>query len=140
MNIPTGVLPAVRNMKDFDRALASSHDTIILLESHLSQLKNLVNYTKRAHKDILLHFDLIQGLQANVYGMEFLLREVKPDGILSTRAKGISLARRHPLMAIQPMCLVDTLALEDTAKPVARCRPDCIEVLPGLMPSMIKKL
>ncbi|HLR79672.1 MAG TPA: glycerol-3-phosphate responsive antiterminator [Bacillota bacterium] len=140
MNIPTGVLPAVRNMKDFDRALASSHDTIILLESRLSQLKNLVNYTKRAHKDILLHFDLIQGLQANEYGMEFLLREVKPDGILSTRGKVISLARRHNLLAIQRMFLLDSLALENNVKLVERCKPDCIEVLPGLMPSMIKKI
>lgn len=140
MEIPTGVLPAIRKMKDFDRALKSKHPTIILLETRLSQLKSMVTYAKRAHKTVLIHFDLIQGLKADEYGMEYLIREVKPDGILSTRGNIITLARKNNLLAIQRMFLLDSLALDHNIKLIERSQPDCVEVLPGLMPSIVEQI
>lgn len=140
MEIPTGVLPAIRKMKDFDRALKSSHESIVFLESRLSQLKGMVNYMKRENKKSLIHFDLIQGLKADEYGMEFLIHEVKPDGILSTRGNIIALAKKHKLFAIQRMFLLDSLALENNLKLIRRSQPDCVEVLPGLMPSITERI
>ncbi|CDQ39045.1 MULTISPECIES: glycerol-3-phosphate responsive antiterminator [Virgibacillus] len=138
MDVPTGILPAIRKMKDFDKALETPHDSIVILETRLSQIKSLVNYSKRANKQILIHFDLIQGLKSDDYGMEFLIREIKPDGILSTRANVISMAKKHQLLAIQRVFLLDSLALEQNIKLINRVRPDCIEVLPGLIPTMIQ--
>ena len=140
MEIPTGVLPAIRKMKDFDRALKSQHSSIVLLETRLSQLKSMVTYAKREHKKVLIHFDLIQGLKADEYGMEYLIREVKPDGILSTRGNIITLARKNNLLAIQRMFLLDSLALDHNIKLIERSRPDCVEVLPGLMPSIVEQI
>lgn len=138
MNTPAGILPAIRKMKDFDFALETSYESIVFLETRLAQLKSLVEYTKRANKKALVHFDLIQGLRADDYAMEFLLREIKPDGILSTRANVISMAKKNNLLAIQRVFLLDSLALEHNIKLINRTKPDCIEVLPGLMPAMIK--
>lgn len=140
MDHPIGVLPAIRKMKDFDRVLKTTHESIVFLETRLSQLKSLVDYTKRANKKALVHFDLIQGLKADEYGMEFLIREVKPDGILSTRGNVIGLAKKHKLLAIQRMFLLDSLALEHNLKLIERSQPDCIEVLPGLIPSIIEQI
>ncbi|SHF85175.1 glycerol-3-phosphate responsive antiterminator [Ornithinibacillus halophilus] len=138
--IPTGVLPAIRNMKDFEKALQSNHDILLVLESRLSQLKSIVSYAKRENKDIYLHFDLIQGLKPDEFGMEFLIREVKPAGILSTRGNVIKLAKKNKLVAIQRMFLLDSIALEHNIKLIKRTEPDCVEVLPGLIPSMINKV
>jgi glycerol uptake operon antiterminator len=138
MNTPAGILPAIRKMKDFDFALETSYESIVFLETRLAQLKSLVEYTKRANKKALVHFDLIQGLRADDYAMEFLLREIKPDGILSTRANVISMAKKNNLLAIQRVFLLDSLALEHNIKLINRTKPDCIEVLPGLIPEMIK--
>ncbi|RIU94530.1 glycerol-3-phosphate responsive antiterminator [Oceanobacillus picturae] len=138
MNTPAGILPAIRKMKDFDFALETSYENIVFLETRLAQLKSLVEYTKRANKKALVHFDLIQGLRADDYAMEFLLREIKPDGILSTRANVISMAKKNNLLAIQRVFLLDSLALEHNIKLINRTKPDCIEVLPGLIPEMIK--
>ncbi|WP_461178506.1 glycerol-3-phosphate responsive antiterminator [Virgibacillus ainsalahensis] len=138
MQIQEGILPAIRKMKDFDKALKTSHESIVLLESRLSQLKSMVDYAKRANKKVFIHVDLIQGLKADEYGMEFLIREVKPDGILSTRGNVIGLAKKHQLLAIQRMFLLDSTALDHNLKLIERVQPDCIEVLPGLMPSIIE--
>ncbi len=140
VDVPTGILPAIRDMKDFEKGLQTSSDWIVFLETRLSQLNSLVEYSKRANKKVLIHFDLIQGLKADEYGMEFLIREVKPDGILSTRGNIIRLAKKHKLIAIQRMFLLDSVALEQNLKLSERFKPDCIELLPGLMPNIINKI
>lgn len=137
MQTPTGIVPAIRKMKDFDRVLETPHESIVFLETRLSQLKSLVKYTKQANKKAFVHFDLIQGLKADEYGMEFLIHDVKPDGILSTRGNIIKLAKKHKLLAIQRVFLLDSLALDQNLKLIDRFQPDCIEVLPGLIPSAI---
>lgn len=140
MDIPHGILPAIRKMKDFEKGLETSHAWIILLETRLSQIKSLVEHAKRAGKKVLVHFDLIQGLRADEYGMEYLIREVKPDGILSTRGNVIGLAKKHNLLAIQRMFLLDSVALQQNLKLSERFKPDGIEVLPGLIPNIVAQI
>lgn len=140
VSMPTGILPAIRKMKDFEKGLETSREWIVFLESRLSQLNSLVEYAKRANKKVLIHFDLIQGLKADEYGMEYLVREIKPDGILSTRGNIIKLAKKHKLLAIQRMFLLDSVALEQNLKLSEQYQPDCIEVLPGLMPEIIQRI
>ncbi|BAC14433.1 glycerol-3-phosphate responsive antiterminator [Oceanobacillus iheyensis] len=140
MELPTGVLPAVRQMKDFDKALETDHEYIVILESRLVQLKSLIDYSHRNKKKVLVHFDLIQGLKADEYGMEFLNREMKPDGVLSTRGNVIALAKKYKLLAIQRIFLLDSLALDQNMKLVRKFQPHCIELLPGLMPDIIQQV
>ncbi|HLS60975.1 MAG TPA: glycerol-3-phosphate responsive antiterminator [Virgibacillus sp.] len=140
MNLPTGVLPAIRRMKDFEKGIVTSHKWVVFLETRLSQIKSLVEYSRRENKKVLIHFDLIQGLKSDEYGMEFLIREVNPDGILSTRGNIIGLAKKNNVLAIQRMFLLDSVALEQNLKLSERFRPDCIEVLPGVMPHVIEDI
>ena len=135
-----GVLPAVRRMKDFEKVLESGHEHIIILESRLIQLKSMIDYAHRANKKVLVHFDLIQGLKADEYGMEFLQREMKPDGILTTRGNVIAAAKKHKLLAIQRVFILDRAALEQSIKLIQRFHPDYVEILPGLMPEVIEEI
>src|SRR5690625_619004 len=140
MDIPTGVIPAIRKMKDFEKALTTSNEWIVFLETRLGQLKSVVEYSKKANKKVLIHIDLIQGLKADEYGMEFLIHEMKPDGILSTRMNIIEIAKKHNILAIQRLFLLDSLALENNFKLYKKIKPDCIEVLPGLIPEVIRQI
>lgn len=134
------VLPALRNMKDFERLLKSDHNYIVLLETRLGQLKALVSAIKKEQKKVLVHADLIHGLKTDDYGMEYLIREVKPDGIVSTRGKVISLAKKNNLLAIQRLFILDSQALDHNVKIINRTNPDYIEVLPGVIPSVINEI
>src|SRR5699024_7257347 len=127
-------------MKDFEKALQSDHEIIILLETRLAQLQSIVDYAKKAEKRVILHFDLIQGLTPDEYGMEYLVRHIKPLGILSTRGHVIQLAKKNGLLAIQRIFLLDSLALEQNIKLSKRFQPDCIEVLPGVIPDVIEEI
>lgn len=138
METPRGIIPAVRKMKDFEKALKSSHEWIVLLETRLGQLKGLMTYAKKANKRILLHIDLIQGLKADEYGIEFLAHDIKPDGIVSTRGSVIELVKKRKILAIQRLFLLDSLSLENNMRAGSRFQPDLIEVLPGKLPEVIE--
>src|SRR5699024_754652 len=135
-----GVIPAVRQMKDFEKALQTNHQWIILLDTRLGQLKSMVDYAKRNDKKVLVHIDLVQGLKADEYGVEFLVQEVKPDGILSTRGSVIEAVKKHHLLAIQRLFLLDRLSFDSNVKLSGKTKADYIELLPGTMPNIIKEI
>lgn len=135
-----GVLPVLRNLKDFERLLESHHKYIIFLEVRLAQLQILVRAAKQADKKVILHADLIQGLKTDAYGFEFLVREIKPDGIISTRSNVIALAKKNKLMTIQRLFLLDSQALEHNIKLIKQVKPDYIEILPGIIPTVIQEV
>lgn len=140
MSEPRGVIPAVRKMKDFEKALQTDHQWIILLDTRLGQLKSMVDYAQRNDKKVLVHIDLVQGLKADEYGVEFLVQEVKPNGILSTRGSVIEAVKKHRLLAIQRLFLLDRLSFDSNVKLSGKTKADYIELLPGTMPNIMKEI
>ncbi|UOQ48415.1 glycerol-3-phosphate responsive antiterminator [Gracilibacillus caseinilyticus] len=136
-----GVLPAVRKMKDFEVLLKNDgHSLIILLETRIAQLPQVVQYAKKSGKRVLVHADLINGLKVDQYGMEFLVRQIKVDGIVSTRASVITLAKKSGIVAIQRLFAIDSSAITKNIALIQKSNPDYIEVLPGIIPSVIKEI
>lgn len=135
-----GVLPAVRKMKDFELIINSDHELFIFLETRIAQLPPLVKHAKKFGKKVLIHADLINGLKVDQYGMEFLVKHVKIDGIISTRASVISMAKKSGIVAIQRLFAIDSSAIEKNIEIIAKTKPDYIEVLPGIIPSVITEI
>ncbi|GAB2539884.1 glycerol-3-phosphate responsive antiterminator [Gracilibacillus alcaliphilus] len=135
-----GVLPAVRKMKDFEKVLQSDHSLVILLETRIAQLPKLVQYAKQHQKKVFVHGDLINGLKLDRYGLEFLVHHIKIDGIISTRANVIALAKQHTIYAIQRLFAIDSSAVEKNIDLINKTKPDYVEVLPGIIPSVIKEI
>jgi glycerol uptake operon antiterminator len=134
------ILPAVRKIKDLEQLLKASFEYIVLLDSHVGQLKILVDLAKSHGKKILLHADLIEGLKNDEHAAEFLCQNIKPAGLISTRANVILKAKQNNVLAIQRLFLLDSSALEMSYSILQRTKPDFIEVLPGIMPSIIKEV
>jgi len=127
-------------MKDFEQLLESDFEYIVLLDSHVGQLRSIMKYANAAHKKILLHADLVHGLKSDEYAAEFLCQEIKPAGLISTRTNIIHTAKKKGILAIQRLFLLDSIALETSFKQLKRSQPDYIEVLPGLVPHIIKEI
>lgn len=140
MGLSQTILPAVKKIKDFETLLDSDTDYIILLESRLGLLRKLVKVGQKAGKKVFVHVDLIQGLKADEYGMEYLGQEVKPDGVISTRAHVIQQAKKFNLLSVQRLFLIDSQAIEHNVKIIQKAAPDYVEVLPGVLPGMIKEI
>jgi glycerol uptake operon antiterminator len=134
------VIPAIRNMKDFEIFIKSSYKYGVLLDIHIAQLKNIVNISKQHCKNLLLHVDLIHGLKNDEYATEYLCQSIKPFGLLSTKASVILKAKQKGVLAIQRVFLIDSNALEKSYSLLEKTKPDVIEVLPGAMPKIITEI
>jgi glycerol uptake operon antiterminator len=134
------ILPAIRKIKDLEKLLKSPFEYIVLLDSHIGQLKNIVDLTKSHDKKLLLHVDLVEGLKNDEHAAEFLCQSIQPAGLISTRANVIGKAKQNGLLAIQRVFLLDSGALEKSYSLLERTQPDFIEVLPGVIPHIIAEV
>lgn len=133
-------LPVIRNMKNFEAALKSDFQYIILIDSHISQLKGISDYIKKANKQLIIHVDLVQGLKNDEYATQFLIQDIKPIGLISTRAEVIITAKKKGLLTIQRLFLLDSNALEKNYRYIEKTKPDYIEVIPGVIPHIITEI
>ncbi len=134
------IIPAIRNMKDFEAVLKTDHELIIFLESRLSQLESTVKHAKQHGKKVLIHADLVQGLKVDEYGLEYLINNVKVDGIISTKANVIASAKKHRILGIQRLFALDSHALNHNLNICKKIKPDYIEILPGVIPGIVKEI
>lgn len=83
------ILPAIRNMKQFDAFLESPFLYGVILDIHLGQLKGVVNEAKKHGKLLMVHVDLIHGIKHDEYGAEFICQDIRRghhfDEIISHR-------------------------------------------------------
>ncbi|QQK81079.1 glycerol-3-phosphate responsive antiterminator [Salicibibacter cibi] len=134
------IIPAVKEMKDFERVLKREDAFFVVLEVHISQLARMKKAAREAHKKMIIHADLVQGLKSDRYAAEFLSQTIKPAGIISTRGDMLRIAKKNNIMAIQRMFLLDTIALHTSYQLAETVGPDVIELLPGIIPSYIRKV
>ncbi|PRO64705.1 glycerol-3-phosphate responsive antiterminator [Alkalicoccus urumqiensis] len=136
----TTILPAIRDLKDIDKAIKTDSEYIVLLNTHIGQLKSLVRELKRSDKKVLLHADLVQGLKTDEFAAQFLCQDIRPDGIVSTRRSVLSTAKKAGLITIQRLFLLDSLALQSSYQMMNTIKPDCVEILPGIIPHIIEEV
>lgn len=134
------LMPAIKQMKDFEKMLESPFEYAIMLEIHISQVRPAMQLAQRRGKKLILHADLIQGLKNDEYAAEYLCQEFRPAGLISTRGNVILKAKQKGVIAIQRFFLLDSNALEKNYALIEKTRPDYIEVLPGSIPRMITEV
>ncbi|WP_010303930.1 glycerol-3-phosphate responsive antiterminator [Kurthia senegalensis] len=134
------IIPAARTVKQFDHVLTSPFEYIVLLEVHISHLISLKREAERRGKKLIIHADLIHGLKTDNFAADFLCNDIRPAGIISTRSNILIKAKSRGIVAIQRVFLIDTIALEKSYSLIEKANPDYIELLPGIIPSMIEEV
>lgn len=62
------------------------------------------------------------------------------DGIISTKPSMIRRAKELGLYTVMRFFVLDSLSFENIEKQLVSVKPDFIEVLPGVMPKIIRKV
>lgn len=142
----TGLLPllrkhpliaAVRHTSDLPRAAAAPVTVVFVLCGDINTSAQDIATLKQAGKTVFVHLDLVEGLGSDRAALRFLHRNLRPDGIISTRSQLVRFAAEENLLAIQRLFLVDGKSLETGISVVNSARPQAVEVLPGLMPDWV---
>ena len=133
------IIAAVRDDEGLAQCLRTDIQTVFVLYGDICNIPEIVHQIKDAGKIAIVHADLISGLATKEISVDFLRHSTLADGIISTRANMIQRARELNMIAILRVFLIDSMVL-DSALSAKNLKPDAIDILPGLMPSMLRKV
>lgn len=135
------VIAAVKNEEGLRRSLESESTIIFILHGDLCSIRDIVRRVHEAGKTAMVHTDLISGLSGKeVCAADYLQAETGADGIISTKSAMVRHAGEIGMYAVLRVFLLDSMAYENISRQCLQARPDCIEVLPGLMPKVIRRI
>ncbi len=132
------VIAAVRSEGDLEAAMKSPARMVFLLQGDLCKLSEQCRVLREAGKQVFLHMDLVDGLKGDEAGMRYAAQEFHITGIISTKATSLKFAKEVGLLAIQRVFMLDTSALKTGVMHARNCKPDFVEVLPGISPQIIR--
>ena len=131
------VIAAVRDDK-WDAALKSPAQVIFYLSANLMTVADRISEAHNLGKRVMIHFDLAEGIGKDKVGIHFL-KQSGADGILSTRANLIRLAKEQNMVAIQRFFLLDSKGLESIDEMVKTSAPHFMELMPGVIDKAITR-
>ena len=116
---------------------------IFVLYGDVCTIPEILERIKAAGKKAMVHIDLIAGLSAKEISVEFIARQTRADGIITTKPALVRRAKELGIFAVLRFFVIDSLALKNIENLEMQCgtsRPDFIEVLPGVMPKVLGRI
>lgn len=133
------IIAAVRHPEDLPSALESPVGNVFLLHADIFNIGELVAGIQAAGKNAFVHLDFLEGIGKDQKAVSYIATSIRPDGLISTRSNIIRFARDLGLFAIQRFFLIDSQSYDTMIQAVRSVRPDMAEVLPGVMPEVIRR-
>ena len=132
------IITAVKDEPGLEKALKTESPVVFLLFGNICNITGLVDQVKNSGKIAIVHVDLIQGLSSKEVAVDFIHQNTRADGIISTKAPLVRHAMDLGMIAGQRTFLIDSMALETTKKQLLTFQPDFMELMPGVMPKILK--
>lgn len=116
---------------------------VFILFGDICSIEEIVKQVTDSGKIAMVHMDLIIGLGSKEIAVDFIKNNTHADGIISTKPALIRRGKELGLYTILRFFVIDSMALkniEAVDHQYAGARPDFIEILPGVMPKIIKRV
>lgn len=136
----TPIIPAVKDEESLQECLKSDINVVFILFGDICNIADIVERVKAKNKLAMVHMDLIAGLGSKDVSVDFIKEHTRADGIITTKHSLAKRARELGLYAVLRFFVIDSLALSNIEKQTKEAKPDCIEVLPGVMPKVIRRI
>ena len=131
------VIAGIREIKDISVALEKGVTVIFLLVGDIFDLIRTREKVKSSGVLLFSHIDLMKGIARDKAGIRFLSQRIGVDGIITTRVNLIRFAKKERLITVQRMFVLDSEALKTGVRAAYDCKPDAVEILPGIiLPSL----
>lgn len=136
----TPIIPAIKDAESLEQCLNSDACVIFILFGDICNIAEIVERIKAEGKLAMVHMDLIAGLGSKEVSVDYIKERTKADGIITTKPMLAKHARELGLATVLRFFIIDSMALSNLSKQTREARPDCIEVLPGVMPKIVRKI
>lgn len=135
------IIAAIKDMKDVDKCCALSDVKVVfILFGDVCSIQNTIERIKASGKLVFVHVDLINGFSSKEVVVDYIKQYTKADGIISTKPVLIRHAAEVGLYSVMRFFLLDSMAFLNIMRQLDSVSPDCIELLPGLMPRIIRRI
>lgn len=134
------IIPALKNEENLEEALKSGSELVFVIMSNLTNIKEIVDKLKESGKKVFVHIDMIEGLSSSTYGVEYIKKNTQADGIITTKHNIVTFAKKKNICVIQRFFVLDSFSFKNTIIHIRENKPDAVEILPGLMPKIIKRI
>jgi len=132
------VIAAIRDLRDIPLALKKKIGVLFLLAGDIFDLIKAKEEVKSSDVLIFSHLDLMRGIARDKAGISFLKQKICIDGLLTTHTSLIQFAKKEGLITIQRLFILDSEALKTGVKMAQGCKPDAVEILPGIILPALK--
>ena len=133
-------IAAVKDEEGLRACLDSEIRIVFVLYGDICSISGIVGRLKDAGKTVIVHLDLISGLSGKEIAVSFIHSTTAADGIISTKPALIRQAKELGMFTVMRFFAIDSMAFENIRRQSESVHPDFIEVLPGLMPKVIRRI
>lgn len=133
------IIAAVRNNEELLLAVNSKVRIIFMLSPNILEIKKQADMVHDAGKKFFIHIDLAEGVGKDEFGILYA-KEQGIDGIISTRTNLIKLAKKAGIYSVQRFFILDSHSVETTIETAKSSKADMIEIMPGVVPKVIKRI
>lgn len=134
------IIAAIKDDEGLKKCKDSDSSVIFILYGDICSIADIVDEVKSSGKIAMVHLDLITGLSAKEIAVDFIKKYTKADGIITTKPTLIKRAKELSLYTILRLFVIDSMAYENIERQLKAAKPDLIEILPALMPKVVKRI
>lgn len=134
------VICAMNHVDEINHVLESPSEIVFLLTGDIMNLGDILEAIKAKDKLAFIHLDLIKGFSKDAKAIEYISKKYRFDGVMSTKVSLLKAAKSYDLFIIQRLFMLDTAAYEMSISSVKSLNPDAVEIMPGIIPKVIKKV
>ncbi len=134
------VIAAVKNNEGLHDAVKSDCNIIFLLYGDIMTLKDQVELINKHHKKVFIHLDMITGMASNPIIIDYIEKNLHVEGVITTKINMVKRAIEKNLNVVQRFFILDSMSLNSALDSLKKVRPQAIEIMPGIMPKVIKKI
>lgn len=134
------IIASVYNLDKLDNALDSKCEIVFLLTANIFNLREISNRVREKNKGLYIYVDSIDGFSKDTWGLEYIVKNICPDGIITSKQNLIKLSKDMGVFIIQRLFISDSNSLENALTSIRINRPNVIEVLPGIIPRIIRDI
>jgi glycerol uptake operon antiterminator len=134
------VIAGVRTQEDYASALDSRVKIIFMVGGDVFKVQKEMSILKDKGGLLFLHMDLIEGIGKDPGGIHFAKEQFGIDGIISTKTNILKIAKEEKLITVHRIFLMDFQALNSGMNLIKLSHPDFIELTPGVIPRVVKKV
>lgn len=134
------IIAAVNSPQGLENCLGYDSRIVFILYGDVITISDIVRKVKEAGRLAFVYIDLIQGLSSREVAVDYIARFTEADGIISTKGPLLQRAKELSLCTVMRCFAIDSMAYTNIEKNLRTYHPDILEILPGPMPSVIKRL